>query len=75
MFNVSQITPGIYHYNFQQKGLQTIREGNFRELSETILCGMTAPRIASFLLILSFNIEKAQKIATSHKVAVDAVFS
>lgn len=62
IFNVSGIDEGIYQYCPSQHGLTLINHGNFREKLVPILCGMAASLSASFSIILSVDIQIAQRI-------------
>lgn len=61
IFNVEKIPPGIYCYSPNDHGLSLIKHGLFRNESVRILCGMSASHTASFLVVLTINVEEAQK--------------
>jgi len=58
-FNVEDIAPGIYCFHPDQHGLSLIKGGMFRQKVVELLCGMSASLTASFLIILSIDIQKA----------------
>ncbi|MCH9611056.1 MAG: hypothetical protein S4CHLAM81_13880 [Chlamydiales bacterium] len=60
VFNVESIPPGIYRYNSQEHGLITVKGGMFRNDVVKLLCGMSASLSASFLLLLSVDVNQAQ---------------
>lgn len=59
IFNVEGISPGLYRYSNTGHGLILVKLGLFRDEMVKILCGMTASLSASFLVILSVNLEEA----------------
>lgn len=58
-FNVEDIPPGIYCFHPDKHGLSLIKGGMFRQQAVELLCGMSASLTASFLIILSIDIQKA----------------
>lgn len=61
IFNVEGILPGIYRYCSTNHGLCLIKQGLFRNEAVKLLCGMAASFTASFLLILSIDLDVAMK--------------
>ncbi|MGA8165410.1 MAG: SagB/ThcOx family dehydrogenase [Waddliaceae bacterium] len=60
-FNVNDVPPGIYKYSPHEHGLSLIKQGIFREKVVKLLCGMSASFTASFVIVLSIDIENALK--------------
>ena len=61
LFNVEGVYPGIYRYHPHAQGLSLIKEGLFREEAVKLLCGMSASLTASFLVVLSIDIQEAMQ--------------
>ncbi|HLP34592.1 MAG TPA: nitroreductase family protein [Amoebophilaceae bacterium] len=62
VFNVSGISEGVYQYCPIQHGLVPIRQGNFKEIFASLLCGIIDPMTASFSIVLSVDLEIAQRM-------------
>jgi len=60
VFNVKDVPEGLYLYCPIQHGITLIKQGSFREKLVGLLCGMSASLTASFVLILSIDLEIAQ---------------
>lgn len=60
-FNIKEIPPGIYRYCPNKYGLYLVKQGLFRNQTMKLLCGMVASLTASFLIILSIDLEEAMK--------------
>lgn len=60
VFNVKDVPEGLYFYCPIQHGITLIKRGSFREKLVGLLCGMSASLTASFVLILSIDLETAQ---------------
>lgn len=52
IFNVEEISEGIYRYCQNQHSLEGISKGNFRKSFRDILCGMATTLTASFVVIM-----------------------
>lgn len=52
VYNVENIIPGVYLYDFETASLLTISEGTFSEEMSANIQGMGTPRTASFSIIL-----------------------
>lgn len=61
VYNVEEIIPSVYYYNFQNHQLQLVREGQFSNEMSYNLQGMKAPKTASFTIIVVAEFEKLMK--------------
>lgn len=61
IFNIKEIPSGIYRYCFNKHGLYLIKQGLFRNEAVKLLCGMAASFTASFLIVLTIDLEEAMK--------------
>lgn len=61
VYNVEEINPAVYYYNFQNLQLDLVQEGHFFSEMSNNIQGMNTPKTAAFTIILVADFENLMK--------------